>query len=290
MTVLEGPDYQNARDRIKGNPVIRMMAASVATVPLAQIAHEDGAPRFNQVHAAGQPRLRRRLGAQRGQPPVRAVPGRPGQAPRADRRGRARRARSGPRDSRVLHGRARRQPGIRRRDPDHRAAAGRGVTRSDRPRNRDAAMSQPQEMAGVLIRSSTVMSVRSVAGARQASVGRRAGRGRNVGSAVHHQCHEQICDPGTAHIRAGAERLPDPAVLRWPARSRPEGCAGRLPCGGWPDSGPGRAPGDCRRGHDRDCGRLDDALPGASEALAAPRCASLRRGRHYVECCRPWRN
>ena len=46
MTVLEGPDYQNARGRIKGNPVIRMMAASVATVPLAQIAHEDGTPRF----------------------------------------------------------------------------------------------------------------------------------------------------------------------------------------------------------------------------------------------------
>ena len=46
MTVLEGPDYQNARDRIKGNPVIRMMAASVAAVPLAQIAHEDGTPRF----------------------------------------------------------------------------------------------------------------------------------------------------------------------------------------------------------------------------------------------------
>ena len=46
MTVLEGPDYQNARDRIKGNPIIKMMAASVAAVPLAQIAHEDGTPRF----------------------------------------------------------------------------------------------------------------------------------------------------------------------------------------------------------------------------------------------------
>ena len=46
MTVLEGPDYQNARDRIKGNPIIKMMAASVAAVPLAQIVHEDGTPRF----------------------------------------------------------------------------------------------------------------------------------------------------------------------------------------------------------------------------------------------------
>ena len=52
MTVLEGPDYQNARDRIKGNPVIRMMAASAATVPLAQIAHEDGTPRFKFMRQA----------------------------------------------------------------------------------------------------------------------------------------------------------------------------------------------------------------------------------------------
>ena len=36
MTVLEGPEYQAARDRIKGNPVISMMAAGVVTVPLAQ--------------------------------------------------------------------------------------------------------------------------------------------------------------------------------------------------------------------------------------------------------------
>ena len=46
MTVLEGPGYQDARDRIKGNPVISMMAAGVAAVPLAEIAHEDGTPRF----------------------------------------------------------------------------------------------------------------------------------------------------------------------------------------------------------------------------------------------------
>ena len=42
MTVLEGPDYQNARDRIKGNPVISKMAAGVATAPLAELAHQDG--------------------------------------------------------------------------------------------------------------------------------------------------------------------------------------------------------------------------------------------------------
>jgi hypothetical protein len=52
MTVFENPDYQNARDRIKGNPVISMMAAGVAAVPLAQLAHEDGAPCFGFMLAA----------------------------------------------------------------------------------------------------------------------------------------------------------------------------------------------------------------------------------------------
>jgi hypothetical protein len=46
MTALESPDYQIARDQIKGNPVISMMAAGVATVPLAELAHQDGTPRF----------------------------------------------------------------------------------------------------------------------------------------------------------------------------------------------------------------------------------------------------
>ena len=46
MTALESLDYQIARDRIKGNPVISKMAAGVATVPLADLAHQDGTPRF----------------------------------------------------------------------------------------------------------------------------------------------------------------------------------------------------------------------------------------------------
>jgi hypothetical protein len=46
MTALESPDYQIARDRIKGNPVISQMAAGVATVPPPDLAHEDGTPRF----------------------------------------------------------------------------------------------------------------------------------------------------------------------------------------------------------------------------------------------------
>ena len=68
MTALESPDYQTARDRMKGNPIIAMMAAGVATVPLADLAHPDGTPRFEfmqranrafdqaQVQNAGNPR------------------------------------------------------------------------------------------------------------------------------------------------------------------------------------------------------------------------------------------
>lgn len=47
MTALESPDYQIARDRIKGNPIIVAMAAGVVAVPLAELAHEDGTPRFD---------------------------------------------------------------------------------------------------------------------------------------------------------------------------------------------------------------------------------------------------
>jgi len=46
MTALESPHYQTTRDRINGNPVIAMMAAGVAAVPLAELAHDDGTPRF----------------------------------------------------------------------------------------------------------------------------------------------------------------------------------------------------------------------------------------------------
>jgi hypothetical protein len=51
MTALESPDYQIARDRIKGNPVVSKMAAGV-TVPLAELAHEDGTPRFEFMQHA----------------------------------------------------------------------------------------------------------------------------------------------------------------------------------------------------------------------------------------------
>jgi hypothetical protein len=52
MTSLESPDYQTARNRMKGNPIIATMAAGVATVPLADLAHPDGTPRFEFMQRA----------------------------------------------------------------------------------------------------------------------------------------------------------------------------------------------------------------------------------------------
>ena len=52
MSVLESGDYQAARERIKGNPIVSMMAAGVAAVPLAELAHEDGTPRSHLMNQA----------------------------------------------------------------------------------------------------------------------------------------------------------------------------------------------------------------------------------------------
>jgi hypothetical protein len=50
--VLESPDYRAARERLQGNPVISMMAAGVVTVPVAELAHEDGTPRSHLIKQA----------------------------------------------------------------------------------------------------------------------------------------------------------------------------------------------------------------------------------------------
>jgi len=52
MSALESLGYQAARDQIKTNPVIIAMAAGVATVPLAELAHQDGTPRFEFMQRA----------------------------------------------------------------------------------------------------------------------------------------------------------------------------------------------------------------------------------------------
>jgi hypothetical protein len=52
MAVLESPDYRAARERLKGNPIIAMMAAGVVTAPLAELAGEDGTPRSHLMNQA----------------------------------------------------------------------------------------------------------------------------------------------------------------------------------------------------------------------------------------------
>jgi hypothetical protein len=55
MSVFQSPRYQQACDRMKGNPVIRSMAAGIAGVPLAEITGQDGTPRswfMNQANRA----------------------------------------------------------------------------------------------------------------------------------------------------------------------------------------------------------------------------------------------
>ena len=52
MPALESPRYQNARDQIKGNPIISQMAAGVAAVALTELAHRDGTPRFAFIQQA----------------------------------------------------------------------------------------------------------------------------------------------------------------------------------------------------------------------------------------------
>jgi hypothetical protein len=52
MAVLESRDHHDARQRLKGNPMIAVMAADVATVPLAELADEDGTPRSHLVNQA----------------------------------------------------------------------------------------------------------------------------------------------------------------------------------------------------------------------------------------------
>jgi hypothetical protein len=65
MTVVESGGYQGARDRIKGNPIIRQIAAGVCH----RAARRPGSPgRHTPLHvlAARHPRLRLGRTAERG--------------------------------------------------------------------------------------------------------------------------------------------------------------------------------------------------------------------------------
>jgi hypothetical protein len=71
MSVFESPRYQQARDRMKGNPVIALMAAGIAVVPLAEMADQDGTPRswfMNQANRAFADAEARNAGNPRFQP------------------------------------------------------------------------------------------------------------------------------------------------------------------------------------------------------------------------------
>ena len=147
MAVLESPDYQAARERLQGNPVIAMMAAGVVTVPLAELAHEDGTPRSHLVNQANRG-FDDAEARNAGNPAYDAVPEGRAPAPRADRRGRPRRAGRDARGGRLRHGPARHRPRVRRRDLDHRADAGRGAGRGDRPRDRSRPRAAPRRARG----------------------------------------------------------------------------------------------------------------------------------------------
>jgi len=143
MGVLESRDYQAARERLKGNPVIAMMAAGVVTVPLAELAHDDGTPRsrlMNQANRAFDHAEARNAA----NPAYQAYPKDAHRHIGADRRGRPRRARRDARSGRLRHRPSRHRPRVRRRDLDHRADAGRGASRGNRPAGRSHPRATPR--------------------------------------------------------------------------------------------------------------------------------------------------
>ena len=147
MAVLESRDYRAARERLKGNPVIAMMAAGVVTVPLAELADEDGTPRshlMNQANRGFDDAEARNAG----NPAYERYPkdahrhlGLIAEAVLAERA--AMRA-----AGRLRHGPARHRPGVRRRDLDYRADAGRGACRGDRPEDRSDPRARPRRTRG----------------------------------------------------------------------------------------------------------------------------------------------
>ena len=144
--VLESPDYRAARERLQGNPVISMMAAGVVTVPLAELAHEDGTPRshlMNQANSGFDDAEARNAGNPDYEPYPKGAHRHLGLIAEAilaeGRDARGGRLRDGP---------ARHRPRVRHRDLDHRADAGRGTGRGDRPRDRSRPRAAPRRARG----------------------------------------------------------------------------------------------------------------------------------------------
>jgi hypothetical protein len=141
MAVLESRDYQAARERIKGNPIIAMMAAGVVTVPLAELAHEDGTPRsgfMNQANRAFDDAEARNAGNPAYTPyPVGAHRhlGLIAEAVLAER--------AAMHEAVASAMAPRHRPGVRLRGLDYRADAGWRVTRGDRPGDRSRPRAGP---------------------------------------------------------------------------------------------------------------------------------------------------
>ena len=132
MSVLESRDYQAARDRIKGNPIISMMAAGVVTVPLAELAHQDGTPRSRLMHQANhafddaEARNKANPAYQPYPPDAHRHLGLIAEAVLAERAAMREAVAS-------AMAAARHRPGVRRSDRGHRAAASRRAGPADRP-------------------------------------------------------------------------------------------------------------------------------------------------------------
>jgi hypothetical protein len=144
--VLESPDYRAARERLQGNPVISMMAAGVVTVPLAELAHEDGTPRshlMNQANRGFDDAEARNIGNPAYTPYPKDAHRHLGLIAEAILAERA-----AMRGSRLRDGPARHRPRVRDRDLDHRADAGRGIGRGDRPRDRSRPRAAPRRAHG----------------------------------------------------------------------------------------------------------------------------------------------
>ena len=147
MAVLESPDYQAARERLHGNPVIAMMAAGVATVPLAELADGDGTPRshlMNQANRGFDDAEARNAGNPAYTPYPKDAHRHLGLIAEAVLAERAAMRDGG----RLRHGPARHRPRVRHRDLDHRADAGGGTGRGDRPRDRSHPRAVPWRARG----------------------------------------------------------------------------------------------------------------------------------------------
>ena len=59
MPTIEAPHYEQARQRLAGDPVVKAMAEEIRGVDLSKLAHDDGTPRADFMHRANDEYYRR---------------------------------------------------------------------------------------------------------------------------------------------------------------------------------------------------------------------------------------